>query len=131
MKESRNTIQRQLVLEAVKRLKSHPTADEVYREVLKTAPNISRSTVYRNLNTLSETGEILHILLPDSADCYDHRTDTHYHAHCRLCGKVTDVELPEINTLLNNLPSDSGFTYEQHSLVFIGLCQSCSHGHNS
>lgn len=125
MKECRNTIQKQLVLDAVRRLKSHPTANEVYLEVLKTAPNVSRSTVYRNLNNLSETGEISHILLPDSADCYDHRTDSHYHAHCRNCGKVVDVELPEINNILNNIPPDDSFSYERHSLVFMGLCRNC------
>ncbi len=128
MKECRNTIQRQLVLDAVRRLKSHPTANEVYIEVVKTAPNISRSTVYRNLNNLSETGEILHILLPDSADCYDHRTDSHYHAHCRCCGKVCDIELPEINNILNNVQEADGFLCENHSLVFMGLCHDCLSG---
>lgn len=37
MTNSRNTIQRQLVLSAVRQLQNHPTADEVYQEVQKTA----------------------------------------------------------------------------------------------
>ena len=54
----RNTIQRALVLEAVKTLHCHATADEVYEEIIKEHPTISKATVYRNLNLLSEMGEI-------------------------------------------------------------------------
>ncbi len=126
MKENRNTIQRGLVLNAVKTLNCHPTANEVYTEVIKIAPNISRSTVYRNLNLLSENGEIIHIKLPDGADCYDCRTDNHYHAHCRICGKVTDVNMPYISDLLKNISPDDDFHYESHSLIFMGVCKECS-----
>ena len=45
MTNSRNTIQRQLVLSAVRQLQNHPTADEVYQEVQKNCPTISRATV--------------------------------------------------------------------------------------
>ena len=54
----RNTIQRALTLEAVQKLQSHPTADEVYAAVSAEHPHISRGTVYRNLNQLSEDGKI-------------------------------------------------------------------------
>lgn len=53
---NRNTIQRSLVLEAVNKLHCHATADEIYREIIKTHPHISRATVYRNLNLLSDRG---------------------------------------------------------------------------
>ena len=46
----RNTIQRSIILETVNKLKCHATADEVYNEVARENPHISRSTVYRNLN---------------------------------------------------------------------------------
>lgn len=60
-----NTIQRSLVLDVVNRLKSHATADEVYAEVAATHPNISKATVYRNLNLLSEMGMIRKLEIPD------------------------------------------------------------------
>ena len=56
MTNSRNTIQRQLVLSAVRQLQNHPTADEVYQKVQKSCPTISRATVYRNLKLLAEEG---------------------------------------------------------------------------
>ena len=51
--EKRNTIQRSLVLNAVNKLQCHATADEVYDEIAKEHPNISKATVYRNLKLLS------------------------------------------------------------------------------
>ena len=56
--KSRNTIQRSLVLEAVNRLKCHATADQIYEEIVKNHPTISRATVYRNLALLADRGEI-------------------------------------------------------------------------
>ena len=50
----RHTLQRSLILEAVKELRCHATTDEVYDAIVKKYPNISRGTVYRNLNLLSD-----------------------------------------------------------------------------
>ena len=43
--EKRNTIQKQLVLEAVAQLHNHPTAEQVYAQVVKAHPTISKATV--------------------------------------------------------------------------------------
>ena len=76
----RNTVQRAMTLEAVRRLHSHPTAEEVYRQVAAEYPSISRATVYRNLRQLAESGLLLKINTTDGADHFDHRCDAHYHA---------------------------------------------------
>lgn len=73
----RKTIQRVLTLKAVQSMQSHPTADEVYEAVLPEHPNISRGTVYRNLNQLSEDGEIHEMEVPGGADRFDHCCDEH------------------------------------------------------
>lgn len=66
--EKRNTIQKQLVLDAVFRLANHPTAEEVYAEVARSHPTVSKATVYRNLGSLSEDGLLRHIKMPGGAD---------------------------------------------------------------
>ena len=35
-------------------MKTHPTADEVYRQVTAAHPSVSKATVYRNLNILAQ-----------------------------------------------------------------------------
>ena len=54
----RNTRQRQLVLDAVRARCDHPTAEDIYQDVRAIDGKVSRGTVYRNLNLLTETGAI-------------------------------------------------------------------------
>lgn len=78
----RNTIQRSLVLKTVKELQFHATADEVYDTIVKKHSDISRGTVYRNLNLLSDIGEIRKLEMPSGADRFDHICHEHYHTRC-------------------------------------------------
>ncbi|WP_419550310.1 transcriptional repressor, partial [Paratractidigestivibacter faecalis] len=43
----RNTVQREIILEELRGLANHPTADEVYESVHAKHPSISKATVYR------------------------------------------------------------------------------------
>ena len=97
----RNTIQRSLVLEAVNKLHCHATADEVYEEIIKEHPTISKATVYRNLNLLSDMGEIRRLVIPGSADRFDHITCNHCHVKCKACGRVFDVDMDFVAGLEN------------------------------
>ena len=91
---TRNTIQRALVLEAVQSLHNHPTSADVYEVVRARHPNISRATVYRNLGVLANRGEVLRVEVPNGADRYDFLNKPHYHAKCRICGGVFDIDMP-------------------------------------
>ncbi len=122
----RNTIQRSLVLETIKELKSHLTADEVYDTIVKKYPDISRGTVYRNLNLLSSIGEIRKIEMPSGADCYDYLCHEHYHARCIKCGKVFDIDMEYITNLEKNIKDTSGFEFTGHNIIFKGICIKCN-----
>lgn len=80
--EKRNTVQKQLVLQAVRELQCHPTADEVYQHVAARHPSISKATVYRNLNSLAEDGLLRRVAMPDAADRFDFTVGPHYHIKC-------------------------------------------------
>ena len=90
----RNTIQCSLVLNAVNKLKNHASADEVYACITNDYPNISRATVYRNLDKLAKTGQIKKIEIPGEAERFDHLTHNHYHIKCLQCGQIFDVDMP-------------------------------------
>ncbi len=121
----RNTIQCALVLEAVNRLQSHATADEVYELIASEHPDISRATVYRNLNKLSEEGQISKRIIPGGADRFDHLCHDHYHIRCTICGWVADVEMDYIPNLLQKVKNMKGFKFKSHDIVFTGICPSC------
>lgn len=120
-----NTIQRSLVLDAVNRLKSHATADEVYAEVAATHPNISKATVYRNLNLLSEMGMIRKLEIPGGADRFDHICKEHCHVKCEKCGRVFDIEIPYIDGLDNRVENRNGFEITGYDILFRGICPGC------
>ncbi|MDD7173720.1 MAG: transcriptional repressor [Clostridiales bacterium] len=121
----RNTIQRTLVLEAVNQLKSHATAEEIYEAIAVSHPTVSRATVYRNLNQLAESGEIRKMAIPGGPDRYDHRCHNHYHAMCRKCRRVFDIEMPYIDDLEKSVEDAHGFAISGHDIMFRGLCPEC------
>ena len=121
----RKTIQRSLVLDAVNKLHNHATADEIYDAVIIEHPNISKATVYRNLNTLSEMGEIRKLEIPGGADRYDHCTHNHCHIKCDKCGRLFDVDMDYISGLENNIRDTCGFDFTGYDIIFRGTCPDC------
>lgn len=124
--ETRNTIQKQTILYAVKELANHPTAEQVYEKVLAKLPNISRATVYRNLSIMADRGMLQRIGVPGGADHYDHTLEAHYHVLCTQCGALEDIwlEEPAVN-LMTQVQQKSSFTIQNYQLVFNGLCPCC------
>ena len=121
----RHTIQCALVLETVNKLSSHATADEVYNALVKEHPHISRGTVYRNLQRLSDLGEIRKREIPGSADRFDHICSNHYHAKCVKCGRVFDVDMEYKADLEKSIKDTHGFLFTGHDIVFRGICSEC------
>ncbi|MDE7422591.1 MAG: transcriptional repressor [Lachnospiraceae bacterium] len=126
MKNERNTLQKKVILDELKYMMEHPTADQIYQQIHKKYPTISRATVFRNLKMLAEQEKVLHIPMPNGADCYESITKPHYHVKCSGCGRVSDVTFPYMDKLDSEVKSiDSEFVITGHSLVFEGLCHKC------
>ncbi|MBE6938956.1 MAG: transcriptional repressor [Ruminococcaceae bacterium] len=128
---NRHTIQRDIVLSAVNALRNHPTAEEIYDHIHSSHPTVSRATVYRNLAYLSETGAVLHVALPNTADIYDFNTVPHYHIRCVGCGRVFDIEYPYIADIEAEITDKTGFRVLSHELIFSGLCPCCTEQQNN
>ena len=125
----RNTIQCDLVLNAVKTLQCHATADEIYEYIAKSHPTIGRGTVYRNLQRLCEMGKIRKKEMPEGADRYDHLCHDHYHVQCTVCGRVFDVDMPYMKDLEQTIANTHGFLFTGHDIVFKGICPECRETH--
>lgn len=121
----RNTLQKSLVFTSVIKLKHHPTADEVYNDIVQTHPTISKGTIYRNLNQLAENMEIKKIEVPDGADRFDYRLENHYHTQCSICNQVFDVDMEYIKDLPAAIKDSNGFEFSGHYIMFCGICASC------
>ncbi len=126
--KNRMTTQRRVILEELKKMHTHPTADEVYHAVRKRLPRISLGTVYRNLDMLSASGEIAKLDKCGSQFRFDGDTAGHYHIRCVKCGRVDDVEGVEIEVPERLVRERVGYEVQGHSLEFVGMCPKCSTG---
>ena len=115
----RHTIQRSLVFETVNKLQCHATADEIYKTIVKEHPNVSRATVYRNLNLLSEMGDIRKIEIPGGADRFDHLCHDHCHVKCEKCGRIFDVDMEYITGLEKALKTTADL-HSPDTIFFFG-----------
>ena len=117
--------QRELILRQVQSRCDHPTADEIYTAVRDECPALSLGTVYRNLNTLAEQGEIRRVTMPGQADRFDRTTRPHAHLCCRRCGGVVDV--PVDAAVFEMIRSGcAGAEVDECALTLYGLCAGCA-----
>ena len=107
---TRNTIQRQIVLDAVRTLHSkHPTADEIYQHILHEHPGLGRATVYRNLSILSENGRIQLPVIPEENVSRGHKLAAKMIAVTVLLGVIALALwgvylITEVGTMLGVIP---------------------------
>lgn len=123
--QSRNTVQRQIVLQTVQGMHDHPTADTVYAAIASEHPSISKATVYRNLNQLASQGVIRRVSIPNGADRFDFNISAHYHVRCTQCGAVYDVQMPPVADLIGQVQDASGVEIERYEILFEGTCAAC------
>jgi len=122
---NRMTKQRGTVLEELKKLKSHPTADELYMIVREKLPRISLGTVYRNLDILSESGEIRRLDIGGGQWRFDGNTQKHYHVRCIECGRVGDIFGLQDGFPIEQVRKATDFEIITHQLEFKGICPNC------
>lgn len=121
----RNTMQKDIIRDIVTSMYYHPTAEDVYNEVHQLYSTISRATVFRVLNQLSENGEIRKVKFTDGADRYDFRLKDHFHIKCVCCNKIKDINLPMIYKQLNQMTTKDGYKVVGYQLCVDGICPDC------
>src|SRR5215470_12961181 len=123
----RLTAPRQALLEVVRGIKAHPTAEEVHRLVTRRAPRVSLGTVYRNLRLLVDAGLLGE--LPGPRARFDANTRAHHHFTCLDCGRIADVEAPvaepHSRALSKRVEARTGLTITHQRIDFFGRCQEC------
>jgi Fe2+ or Zn2+ uptake regulation protein len=124
----KNTCQKRAILEFLKSVKTHPTAEEIYRSVKERLPQISKGTVYRNLKFLAKKGEILEI----SSKVFHYDGDALSHAHfvCQKCDRIFDVfDLCRECKIVKKKRIKFG-KIKGYNLIFYGICQDCQKNEN-
>jgi Fur family ferric uptake transcriptional regulator len=122
----RLTPQRQLVLEAVRRL-GHATPEQVHAAVVENAAGVNITTIYRTLELLEELDLVTHVHLSHGAPTYhDVNEAQHVHLVCRACEHVQELDREELATLAGRLLQQRGFRLDIAHVALFGLCGRCA-----
>jgi Fur family transcriptional regulator, peroxide stress response regulator len=119
------TVQRRAVLEALVHRDDHPSADNLFEAVSRRIPGISRTTVYRVLETLVELGLASRISHPGGGARFEMSRARHHHLHCIRCGCVKDFTSPALETIELPRLAAYGFQVDDWSMHGTGLCADC------
>ncbi|HEY8444383.1 MAG TPA: transcriptional repressor [Clostridia bacterium] len=126
MASKRQTMQKQIIYEAVTKLNCHPTAEEIYNFIHPHYSQISLSTVYRNLYALVQEGKIkkLSAFTPERFDSF---VPEHIHFRCCKCGSILDLNIDLSRSIINELKKN-GFdlNIKDISIVLDGVCKECN-----
>jgi Fur family ferric uptake transcriptional regulator len=120
----RLTPQRQLVLDAVRRL-GHSTPDALATEVQRTAPSVNITTIYRTLELLEQLGLVRHTHLDHGAPTYHPAEDEHLHLVCRGCGDVVEESTELVTDVVRRLAEQREFAVDVGHITIFGTCGRC------
>ena len=124
-RHGRLTWQRRAVLESRTSRRDQPTADQVYADVRAAVPGISRTTVYRVLDTLVELGLASRVSHPGAVVRFDAETERHHHILCVHCGALADLEAAAMELPQFEGSTVEGFEVTDYSVYFRGVCPVC------
>lgn len=120
--------QREEIVEVIKELYNHPTAEEIYFLTKQKDSSVSRSTVYRNLKVLVQKGIMTQIATSNGPDRYDYVLNRQKHGHviCYKCGKVFDFLYNfDIDQIKVKIANQTGVEILEDGVVMKGICSSC------
>ena len=120
------TPQRLSIFKLLQGNRNHPSAEDIYQEILKVHPSISFTTVYKTLQTLRDMDEIQEISINPERAHFDPDIMEHAHTFCRSCKQISDIDNSLDTSLLMNLPGGPD-NFEVHNVQVhaVGLCAEC------
>ena len=122
----RKTPERYTILRAIYSHKGHFTLEEL-REQLAEKYNfpVSRATLYNTLNLFREIRLVMPHRLQGTTkyEAY-YGNDNHCHQICTICGKVTEINAPEIVAAIDNIHLKR-FRKDGYTLYIYGVCSTC------
>jgi Fur family ferric uptake transcriptional regulator len=126
----RITAQRELIMRIfAESPEDHLSVEEVYRKLLDKRSRISKATVYRTVELLSDLGLLRKIEIDEGIIRYelaDSNKHGKHHAICTECGEVTTLSDEFVEKVQQLLEEEMGFVPKDHNIKFYGKCANCN-----
>lgn len=104
------------------------SAQDIYADLRSSGSKIGLTTVYRALQSLSESGDVDTLRTDDGESVYRacESSGHHHHLVCRSCGRTVEVGGPAVERWAETVAQQHGFTGVTHTLEVFGTCPECS-----
>jgi Fur family ferric uptake transcriptional regulator len=124
----RVTPQRLVILGAF-RPGEHLSADEVFERVERELPAMTRSTVYRSLESFRDAGLVSETDLGHGVRQFELLDEArHHHLICHGCGAMIDLADELVQPLRDEIQTRYGFAAGIEHLALFGYCTGCKPG---
>ena len=121
-KNVRPSHQRLKILEYFHMHNSHPTVEEIYKELKPTMPTLTKATIYNTLKIFVKEKLIREVNIEDNEVRYDLYSKPHGHFKCIECGAIYDFPIDIDKVAVRDL---DGFQIETKNVYFKGTCSRC------
>jgi Fe2+ or Zn2+ uptake regulation protein len=127
----RLTPTRRAIVAALDSTGGHFSAEELHAKVGLSSGRISLASVYNTLGLLVAMGELGQVRTDKGATRYDTNRTPHAHLACSACGRLSDVDLAELEGLdleaiRRVVAARHGFAAEAIDVVVRGRCGDCA-----
>lgn len=127
-KGKRITQQRKILVDFVFERHDHFDAEELILNLAQQpeGSKVSRPTVYRTLNELTDAGLLRRMNLRGRAVYeHDYGYPQHDHLHCTMCDKLIEFQSDDLKKLREAVAADHHFRITGHRLIISGICSDC------
>lgn len=125
----RSTRQKRAVAQLLGELDVFCSAQDLYAELRRRGERVGLTTVYNQLRTLSDSGEVDVTRSAEGENLYRLcGREHHHHLVCRGCGMTIEVEGPELEAFATRLARKYHFSDVTHAFEVAGFCSSCARG---
>jgi len=111
--------QRRYILELLWQQQTHLSAREIYDRLNQQGRDIGHTSVYQNLEALSEQG-IIECLERSDGRLYGHFSASHSHVNCTDTDEILDVHVELPKALIQHIEDQTGVTITDYRVDFFG-----------
>ncbi|BAU44248.1 MULTISPECIES: Fur family transcriptional regulator [Cyanophyceae] len=114
--------QRRFILELLWQQQEHLSAREIYDRLNQQGKDIGHTSVYQNLEALSEQG-IIECVERSDGRLYGNISDPHSHVNCLDTNQILDVHVDLPSDLIEQIEQQTGVKITGYSIDFFGYRQ--------
>jgi Fur family transcriptional regulator, ferric uptake regulator len=111
--------QRRYILELLWQIQEHLSARDIYDRLNQQGREIGHTSVYQNLEALSEQG-IIECVERSDGRLYGHISTPHSHVNCLDTQKIIDIDIELPSEILAQVEAKTGIKVSNYRIDFFG-----------